>query len=55
MALDVRAFPKNLGELVAVLVVEFCALGGYARVVQRYAGIVGVVLLLEKEVLLALD
>jgi len=34
-----------------VLVVDFDALGGDAGVVERYAGIVGVVLLLPEEVL----
>ena len=53
MALDVGAIAANLRDLVAMEVVEFSALGRDACVGEGYAGVVGVVLLLEQEVLAA--
>jgi hypothetical protein len=55
VALDVGRLAENESDLVSVEVVQLGALGRDAGVVERYAGIVGVVSLLPEEVLAVLN
>lgn len=55
MAFEVGAFGENLGDLVAMEVVQLGALGRNQRVIEGDAGIVAVVLLLPEEVFGELD
>ena len=54
MSLDIDAIGEDPGLLVAPLIVDLGAFGGDQGVIERYAGVVGVVFLLEQEVEAAL-